>query len=99
MTDKDENFPITHHSVGGYPERDNGAYWVVCHPAGAKRWCYTSAYRDKIIDNFKEADKATAWIDFTIISERTAFELALLSVEKGSDFKGNKLSDDGKGGL
>ena len=92
------DFPITHHCVGGYPTVDNQAYWVVQHPAGTKRWCLTAGYRDELIANFKKADEEIQWIDFNVVSERTAFEIALLSVEKGSDFKGNKLDAYGKGG-
>ncbi len=92
------DFPITHYSVGGYPRNENDAYWVICHPAGTKRWCYTSYYRDKVIESFKLADKATAGLDFNVVSERTAFEIALLAVERDSDFKGNLLDENGKGG-
>jgi len=92
------DFPITHHSVGGYPRKENDAYWVICHPAGTKRWCWTSAYRDRVIENFKLADEATAGLDFTVVSERTAFEIALFAIERGSEFKGSLLDENGKGG-
>ena len=90
---------ITHYSVGGYPRNDNFAFWVVCHPAGTKRWCFTARYRDEIIANFEKADEATKGLDFNVISERVAFELALLAVEKGNNFKGSLLDENGKGGL
>ena len=88
------DFPITHYSVGGYPRIENDAFWVVCHPAGTKRWCFTPNYRDVIIANFKRADEATEGLDFNVVSERTAFEIALLTVEKGSYFKGNLFENN-----
>jgi hypothetical protein len=88
------DFPITHYSVGGYPRIENDAFWVVCHPAGTKRWCFTPNYRDEIIANFKRADEATEGLDFNVVSERTAFEIALLTVEKGSYFKGNLFENN-----
>ncbi len=92
------DFPITTYSVGGYPRNENDAYWVICHPAGTKRWCWTSVYRDRVIENFKLADEATAGLNFNVVSERTAFEIALLAIERDSDFKGNLLDENGKGG-
>ncbi len=94
-----DHFPITTYSVGGYPRRENDAYWVICHPAGTKRWCYTSGYRDRVMENFRLADEATTGLDFNVVSERTAFEIALLAVERDSDFKGNKLNEFGRGGV
>tara|TARA_R100001198_G_C5112923_1_gene139516 strand:- start:185 stop:526 length:342 start_codon:yes stop_codon:yes gene_type:complete len=91
-----DDYPITHYCVGDYPRIENDGYWVIQHPAGTKRWCFTAGYRDEVIANFKEADKATEGLDFNVVSERTAFELALLAVEKGSDFPGHKLGHDGK---
>ena len=91
-----DDFPITHYCVGGYPGDDNDAYWVIQHPAGTKRWCLTAGYRDEVIANFKKADKEIDWIDFNTVSERTAFEIALLAIEKGSEFKGYKFDEDGK---
>lgn len=91
-----DDFPITHYCVGGYPRIKNDAYWVIQHPAGTKRWCFHAEYRDEVIANFKEADKATEGLDFNVVSERTAFELALLAIEKNSDFKGHKFDKDGK---
>ena len=88
------DFPITTYSVGGYPSWANDAFWVVCHPAGTKRWCMTVGYRDEVIANFKEADAATDGLDFSKVSERTAFEIALLVVEKDSDFKGNLFENN-----
>ena len=77
-----DDFPITSYSVGGYPRPGNDCYWVVSHPAGTKRRTWSAGSRDRIIEAFKEAD---AWIDgtpFSTISERTAFEIALLGIEK-----------------
>ena len=88
------DFPITTYSVGGYPRNENDAFWVVCHPAGTKRWCFTAGYRDNVIANFKEADAATNGLDFTAVSERVAFEIALIAVEKDSNFKGNLFEDN-----
>ena len=85
---------ITHYSVGGYPGVNNFAFWVICHPAGTKRWCWTSCFRDDIIANFKKADEATRGLDFNVVSERTAFEIALLAVEKDSDFKGGVFENN-----
>lgn len=87
---------ITHYCVGGYPASDNRAYWVVQHPAGTKRWCFTAFYRDKIIANFEKADSAIEGLDFSVVSERTAFEIALMAVVKSSGFPGQKLGHDGK---
>ncbi len=89
---------ITIHSVGGYPRKENRAYWVITHSAGTKRWCWTSDYRDKVVKNFELADEATTGIDFNTISERTAFEIALLAIERDSEFKGSQLDENGKGG-
>jgi len=88
------DFPITHYSVGGYPRNENDAYWVVCHPAGTKRWCWTSGYRDKVIENFKLADEATEGLDFNVVSERTAFEIALIAVENRSNFRGDLFENN-----
>jgi len=88
------DFPITHYSVGGYPRIENDAFWVVCHPAGTKRWCFSAGARDAIIANFKEADEMTKGIDFNVISERIAFEFALLAIDKGNHFKGNLFEDN-----
>ena len=88
------DFPITTYSVGGYPRWGNDAFWVVSHPAGTKRWCFTCDYRDRVIANFKKADAATNGLDFRKVSERVAFELALLAVEKDSDFKGSLFEDN-----
>jgi hypothetical protein len=85
---------ITHYSVGGYPRSENDAFWVVCHPAGTKRWCWTSGYRDNIIANFEKADEATVGLDFNTVSERVAFEIALLAVEKVSNFKGDVFENN-----
>jgi histidinol phosphatase-like PHP family hydrolase len=90
---------ITHYSVGGYPRKENDAYWVICHPAGTKRWCWTSGYRDRVIENFRLADEATSGLDFNTVSERTAFEIALLAVERDSEFNGSLLDENGKGGV
>ena len=90
------DFPITHYSVGGYPRNENDAFWVVCHPAGTKRWCFTADYRDKIIASFKKADEAIRGLDLNIVSERTAFELALLSILEDTPFKGNLMFENGK---
>ena len=68
-----DDYPITHHCVGGYPSGDNQAYWVVQHPAGTKRWCFTSEYRDGIIANFKDADAAIEGFDLNLVSERISF--------------------------
>ena len=91
-------FPITVHSVGGTPAWGNDYYWVVSHPAGSKRWCYTEQYRQQVELNFLEANEVIKSLDTKVISERTAFELALLSIENGSEFKGYKLDENGKGG-
>ena len=88
------DFPITAYSVGGYPEAENDAFWVICHPSGTKRWCFTAGYRDEVIANFFEADAATSGLDFNVVPERIAFELALLAAEKGSHFKGNLFEDN-----
>ena len=88
------DFPITHYSVGGYPRNENDAFWVVCHPAGTKRWCFTAKYRDEIIANFKKADEATKGLDFNVVSERTAFEIALLAAEKNNYFKGSLFENN-----
>jgi len=85
---------ITHYSVGGYPRIYNNAFWVVCHPAGTKRWCWTSAYRDEIIANFEQADEATVGLDFHTVSERVAFEIALFAIEKDSYFEGNLFENN-----
>ncbi len=90
---------ITIHSVGGYPRNENSAYWVITHPAGTKRWCWTSGYRDKVVKNFELADEATAGLNFHTVSERTAFEIALLAIERTSEFKGSKLNEFGNGGV
>jgi hypothetical protein len=88
------DFPITTYSVGGYPRYENDAFWVVCHPAGTKRWCFTVGYRDEVIADFKDADAVINGLDFHTVSERVAFEIALLAVEKDSDFKGNLFEDN-----
>ena len=93
-SDTDSDFPITSYSVGGYPRNDNDAFWVVCHPSGTKRWCFTTGYRDSVIANFKEADAATSGLEFNTVSERVAFEIALIAVEKDSNFKGNLFEDN-----
>jgi len=85
---------ITHYSVGGYPRLCNDAFWVVCHSAGTKRWCFTADYRDGIIANFEEADEATVGLDVHTVSERVAFEIALLAIEKNSDFKGDLFENN-----
>ena len=91
-------FPITVHSVGGTPRIDNDYYWVVSHPAGTKRWCYTEYYRQRVELNFVEANEVIKGLDTNHVSERVAFELALLSIENGSEFKGYKLDKNGRGG-
>ena len=93
-SDTDRDFPITTYSVGGYPRNENDAFWVVCHPAGTKKWCFTSDYRDNMIANFKKADAATNDLDCKVVSERVAFEIALLAVEKGSKFKGSVFENN-----
>ena len=85
---------ITHYSVGGYPRNENGAFWVVCHPAGTKRWCFTADFRDNIIANFEKADEATVGLDFHTVSERVAFEIALLAIEKNSEFRGGLFENN-----
>ena len=78
-----DDFPITHYCVGNYPRVGNGAYWVVAHPSGAKRWTWTAKERDRIVEAFKEASEwAEVMADFSTVSERTAFEVSLLGVEK-----------------
>jgi len=90
---------ITHHCVGYYPKDDNGAYWVVSHPAGTKRWCWSVAYRDEMIRVFEKCDSYTDDVDFNVVSERTAFELALLGMEQnGNECCGWPLDENGKGG-
>ncbi len=95
-----DDFPITHHCVGGYPRPGNECYWVVSHPAGTKRWTWSAKERDRIIAAFKEAH---AWaVDFPskYASERTAFENALLGVERKDKKKyGWRLDSNGKGGV
>lgn len=90
---------ITHYSVGGYPRDDNFAYWVVCHPAGVKRWCWSAMARDEVIAVLEECGSMANELDFNIVSERTAVELALLARErKGDRFCGFPLDEQGKGG-
>ena len=73
---------ITHYCVGGYPRIGNGAYWVVAHPAGTKRWTWSAKERDRIIAAFNDADDWTEGMDFDTVSERTAFEISLMGIEK-----------------
>ena len=77
-----DDFPITHYCVGGYPKLGNGAYWVVAHPAGTKRWTWSAKERDRIIAAFKDADDWAGELDHRYATERTAFEIALLGIEK-----------------
>ena len=94
-----DDFPITSHCVGGYPRPGNGAYWVVSHPSGAKRWTWGAKERDRIIEAFKESDEWIVGMDFSTISERTAFEISLLGVEQRDKKKyGWELDANGKGG-
>ena len=77
-----DDFPITHYCVGSYPRPGNGAYWVVSHPSGAKRWTWSAGERDRIIAAFREADGWVGQLEPRYASERTAFEIALLGIEK-----------------
>tara|TARA_Y100000361_G_C10963448_1_gene240044 strand:+ start:180 stop:452 length:273 start_codon:yes stop_codon:yes gene_type:complete len=86
---------IVTYCVGGYPKTHNSAYWVIMHPAGTKRWCFTVNYRDEVVANFEKADALTDGLDFNVVSERTAFEIALMSVEGKSEFVGHKFDEDG----
>tara|TARA_R110002012_G_scaffold276647_1_gene463646 strand:+ start:238 stop:510 length:273 start_codon:yes stop_codon:yes gene_type:complete len=84
---------ITYYAVGGYPRKDNDAYWVVQHPAGTKRWCYTANYRDDIVANFEEADGYIQGSDFRKCSERIAFEIELEHIERYSIAPGYYMND------
>ncbi len=94
-----DHFPITCHHVGDWPRRENNGYFVVSHPSGVKRWCYTSGYRDNLIQHFVDADEAINDLDLNVVSERVAVELYLHGLERrGDEFCGHKLDENGKGG-
>ncbi len=87
----DDDFPITHHCVGGYPRGDGKAYWVVSHPCGTKRRAWQVEKRDEAIAAFKEADEAIKGLDCNVVSERIAFELALNALERKGHYIGFAL--------
>jgi hypothetical protein len=77
-----EDYPITHYCVGGFPRDGNDAYWVVQAPCGFKRKAYTAWVRDNLVQTFKECQKWVDEADTSIISEKTAFQLAFLAEKK-----------------
>ena len=91
-----DDFPITHFCVGGIPKGGGKNYWVVQHPCGTKRRSWTAEKRDEAITAFKEADEAIKGLDFNVVSERTAFELALDSLARKGKWVGFSLDGRGK---
>jgi len=91
-----DDFPITHFCVGGIPKGGGKNYWVVQHPCGTKRRSWTAEKRDEAITTFKEADEAIKGLDFNVVSERTAFELALDSLARKGKWVGFSLDGRGK---
>ena len=76
-----EHYPITEYTCGGWPPNNEEAYFVVQHPCGTKRRCWTLERRNLLMDTFLEAHKATQGLDANVVDERVAFELALHALE------------------
>ena len=91
-----DDFPITHYCVGGIPKGDGRCYWVIQHPCGTKRRSWTREKRDEAIASFRFADFAIRGLDCRVVSERTAFELALDSLQRKGRWIGFSLSSKGE---
>ena len=92
--DKNSAFPVTHYCVGGVPRGDGKSFWVVQHPCGTRRRSWSIKKRDECIAAFREADSAIRGLVCSVVSEQTAFELALDSLSRSGKWVGFSMSED-----
>ncbi len=77
------HFPATSYQVGS----GDTCYHVIQHPCGTKRVTNIGEWVEEVLASFKAADDiiSNSGLDFNVVSERTAFELALLGLSKSKD--------------
>ena len=85
-----ESFPITEYTCGGWPPNDKTgrSYFVALAPCGTRRRSWTLEKHKECLDTFKEAYEATEGLDTSVVIERIAFELALVSLQKKGHWAG-----------
>ena len=76
--------------------KTNNSHTVVQSPNGAKRVTYANEDTNGLLDTFKLADDivSQSGLNFQVVSEQTAFELCLLSLESTGHFIGDKFEVD-----